>query len=348
MTRYIGLDVHKASCTLAVVNEQGKRMGSAVVETNGRSLVEFVKTVPSPRYLCFEEGTQSSWLHEVLSRHVNDILVTHKFERTSGQKNDLSDALEMANSARLGTVTPVYKDGGKLGKLRAQADVHRQVTADVVRIRNRIKALYRSRGVQTAGSAVYTQKWRCDYIEQLPPEYQPSMMLLYDQLDGLLQVQKSAEKQLVKESAKHPISTILLTCPGLGPIRVAQLIPIIVSPQRFRIKRQLWNYCGLGVVMRGSSDWIKGADGWQRDAVNRTRGLNRNWGRRLKHIFKGAATTVIMGKDGPMYQSYLNALEQGTKPPIAKVTLARRIAATMLAMWKTQEVYKPRRRLMEG
>jgi hypothetical protein len=36
----------------------------------------------------------------------------------------------------------------------------------------------------------------------------------------------------------------------MGPIRVAQLVSIVVTPHRFRTKRQFWSYCGLSIVMR--------------------------------------------------------------------------------------------------
>jgi predicted NBD/HSP70 family sugar kinase len=36
MERYIGLDVHATSCTAAVIDGQGKRLRSYVIETNGR------------------------------------------------------------------------------------------------------------------------------------------------------------------------------------------------------------------------------------------------------------------------------------------------------------------------
>ena len=39
MKRYIGLDVHAASTTFAVIGESGKRLGTHVVETNGQALV---------------------------------------------------------------------------------------------------------------------------------------------------------------------------------------------------------------------------------------------------------------------------------------------------------------------
>ena len=64
----------------------------------------------------------------------------------------------------------------------------------------------------------------------------------------------------------------------------------------------------------------------------------------MKDVFKGAATTVMIGGgDEPMYQAYQELASNGTKPNLAKVTLARRIAATVLRMWKDEEVYQPER-----
>jgi hypothetical protein len=36
MERYIGMDVHAASCTLAVISEKGRKLKDFPVETNGR------------------------------------------------------------------------------------------------------------------------------------------------------------------------------------------------------------------------------------------------------------------------------------------------------------------------
>jgi len=56
--------------------------------------------------------------------------------------------------------------------------------------------------------------------------------------------------------------------PGLGPIRIAQLLPVVVTPYRFSSKRAFWSYAGLGIVMRSSSDWIRAQDGhWVRVPV---------------------------------------------------------------------------------
>ncbi len=96
---------------------------------------------------------------------------------------------------------------------------------------------------------------------QLPERRAQPRLTLYEQYDAVEEMRKQAEKELVTESHRHPISRVLESGPGLGPIRVAQLIPIVVSPVRFRTKRQFWSYCGLGIVMRSSSDWVRTKDG---------------------------------------------------------------------------------------
>ena len=87
MEKYIGMDVHATSCTAAVVNAQGKRLGTHVLATSGAALVEFLKTQAGTIYLCIEEGTQSEWLVEILSPYVERMVVTMVSE-SRGQKSD--------------------------------------------------------------------------------------------------------------------------------------------------------------------------------------------------------------------------------------------------------------------
>jgi len=95
--------------------------------------------------------------------------------------------------------------------------------------------------------------------------------------------------------------------------------------------------------MRSSSDWLQDGQGkWTRRLVQQTRGLNYTHNHHLKAIFKGAATTVVAQLRGsPLHNDYTRLLNNGTKPNLAKVSLARKIAAISLAMWKSQESYDP-------
>jgi hypothetical protein len=62
----------------------------------------------------------------------------------------------------------------------------------------------------------------------------------------------------------------------------------------------------------------------------------------MKQVFKGAAVSVIrQHPDDPLRKDYERLLAAGTKPNLAQLTLARKIASITLAMWKKKEVYKP-------
>jgi hypothetical protein len=341
MQRYIGLDAHATSCSFGVVDEKGKRTGQAVVETNGSALVEQVKTIPGRKSLCLEEGAQSAWLYEILSPHVDELVVTRVVQKSQGSKDDLRDAFRLAEMLRLGNVLPVFKHKGLFGKLRAQSDLYGKMNSDSVRVQCRLKALFRSRGVPTADGNLYAPEQREQWLNLLPVAYRSAAEVMYRQYDSACQAKLEAAELLKKESHTHPISRILETVPGMGPIRVAQLMAIVVTPYRFRTSRRLWSYSGLAIEMRSSSDWAMTPEGWQRVNLDKTRGLKRAYNRTMKYIFKGAATTVIQHRTQPLYNGYLKQLEQGTKPPLARLTLARRIAATVLAMWKNKEAYDP-------
>jgi len=254
--------------------------------------------------------------------------------------------LRRAEDLRTGRIkTSVFKAPGEFGRLRELARVHGALVRDVVRVKSRLKAQYRARGVATPGKGIYSVGQREAWLRELPVSHRWATEKLHEEHDVLAELREEAEAELVKESRRHAISRVLATAPGMGPIRVAQLIPIVVTPHRFRTRRQFWAYCGLGIVMRSSSDWVRTqSGGWMRAEVQQTRGLNRNHNPRLKDIFKGAATTIVAKlPDNPLHEHYERLTAEGTKPNLAKLTIARKVAAVVLRMWKDGKEYEPQK-----
>ena len=66
-----------------------------------------------------------------------------------------------------------------------------------------------------------------------------------------------------------------------------------------------------------------------------TRGLNRNYNRDLKYVFKSAA--LYTSTREPLKAYYDRLIANKMKPELARVTLARKIAAVTLAVWKKGE-----------
>ena len=148
MERYIGLDAHGQSCTFGVIGPSGRKIRQDVIETNGTALVRYVKGLAGRKHLCLEEGAESAWLYEILRPHVDEIVVAG-VRKSRGQKSDVRDAFLRAEELRTNAIeTRVFKAPRCFSQLRQLARVHSMLVQDVVRVQNRIKAMYRARGIR--------------------------------------------------------------------------------------------------------------------------------------------------------------------------------------------------------
>ena len=93
----------------------------------------------------------------------------------------------------------------------------------------------------------------------------------------------------------------------------------------------LW---GLGIETHSSADH-RYVDGQLQPSKRQVslRGLNRNHNHELKNIFKGAAI-IAATKPGPFQEFYAALVAKGMRPEMARLTLARKIAAIILIVWK--------------
>lgn len=344
MDRYIGLDVHLQSCTAVVLDAKGKHLFSQVVETHGEALVRLIRSVPGRKHLCLEECTQSNWLHELLSPHVHELVVVQP-GKSQGCKSDARDASLLAEMLRTDTLPRrVYKAPKAFAQLRSAVRAYTVLTQDAVRMKNRLRALLRSRGVTVTRQELDDTTMREQALAKLPAGELRHAQLLGQALDGISEPRHEALQWLTAQGRACPEVCRLTVVPGLGPRRAALIVAIVMTPHRFRTRQQFWSYCGLAVVTKSSADWTRKDGDWQRTRIAQTRGLNRNRHPLLKAAFKGAAKTVATRmSQHPLARDYARQLAGGTKPHLARLTLARRIAALTLALWKHKEDYDPSR-----
>lgn len=343
--KYIGMDVHQASISIAVRNTAGKLVIECVIETKPATILEFIQGLRGSLWVTFEEGTSAAWLYDLVKPHVTKVVVCDPRKNAllkAGNKNDRVDAQKLSDLLRAELLTPVYHGESGVRTLRELSRSYLMITKDLTRTMNRLKALYRSWAIPCAGKEVYSPRNRSTWLGKLREAgVRRRAELLYQQLDFLVRIRRESRRDLLAESRKHSASTLLQQIPWLGPIRAALLIALIQTPHRFRTKRQLWAYCGLGLHTRSSGEYRYTAGQLQPTRKQPAlRGLNVNHNHDLKAIFKSAATQAGSAKD-PLGDFYRSLLAGGMKPPRARLTLARKIAAIVLKIWKKGERFDP-------
>jgi transposase len=277
-------------------------------------------------------------LYDLLKPHVTKLVVCDPRRNAllkEGSKSDRIDARKLAELLRSNLLRSVYHGEHGLRTLKELARSYLTISKDLERVTSRLKAIYRSWGIPCTGKRVYAQRYRSEWLGKIAePGVRRRAEFYYQQFDALRSLRQEVRRDLLAEAAKHSATKLLREIPFIGPIRAALLIALLQTPHRFRTKRQLWTYSGFGIERHGSAEhrYVEGALQRSKKPTS-IRGLNRNHNHDLKNLFKSAAT-VAAAKPGPFQEFYTALVAKGIKPEMARLTLARKIAAITLTVWK--------------
>jgi transposase len=335
--KYVAFDVHLATIAFCIMDEFGKILWEGVFQNTATTIRDFLGGIRGEVHLTFEQGTLAAWLYDLVKPLVTGVLVCNpRYNRVVlyGNKSDRIDARKLAEQLRLGALRPIYQAEVSLRPLKQLVLGYEALVRDSVRTMIRIRSLFQGHGIPCQGSGIYNSEKHDFWLGKIRDRgLRFRVQILFQQLDSIMPMREEGKKQLLLESRKYPAVKILKRIPCLGPIRSAQIVAVVATPYRFRTKRQYWPYCGLAVVNRSTSDH-EIINGRIRKKVrkNATRGLNRDYSRILKRVYKSAALQATNHKLlRPVYQSLL---AKGLDPAMARLTLARRLSSTSLTIWK--------------
>lgn len=347
--QYLALDVHQATTVATVREESGSIRMRATIATEAGAIVGLVRGLGSRVHVAFEEGTQAQWLHDLLQPHAERVVVCNVRGRSeTTNKSDRIDADWLSDMLRLGSIKPVHHASASMLTLKELVRCYTNLVEDSIRVMQRIKAIFRARGIGTPGKSVYRGSQRKTWLNKLESRgARVRAAALYEQLDLLIKQRPGAKAAMIAEARRHHGWKILRSIPFIGPVRAAVILAIVATPFRFRTKRQLWPYAGLAVVTRSTGDQeIVNGKVRRRKRPPLTRGLNRNHNPVLKSVFKGAANAAA-ATDGPLKDVYDRCVGRGVREEMAKLTLARKIASIVLRLWKKGELWDPTKLTMQ-
>src|SRR5205814_5055122 len=156
-----------------------------------------------------------------------------------GSKGDRIDVQKLSELFCKGMLKPVYHGDHGTRALKELAHNYESLVSDRTRVKNRLKAIYRGRGISCEGEAVYQAKKQEQWLGRLAERgVRQRALSLYSQLATLNTQVAEMQGQMLAESRKHKAAAILRSVSTLGPISVAMIIATCDTPHRFRSKLQ--------------------------------------------------------------------------------------------------------------
>ena len=212
-TKYIGMDVHKETISIAVMNSSGKLVMESILETKAATILQFIQGLRGDWHVTFEEGTWAAWLYDLLQPHVTKVTVCNPRKNAllkSGNKSDRIDARKLTELLRNGSLSAVYHGEKGIRTLQELSRSYLTISRGLTRVMNRLKALYQSGGIAGAGTPVYAPRHRSEWWSKITEAgVRCRAAFIYQQLDCLQALRQGVRHDLLAESRKDRKSTRL-------------------------------------------------------------------------------------------------------------------------------------------
>ena len=206
--KYIGMDVHKESISIAVMNSAGKIVMECVIETKASMILQFIDGLRGDVHVTFEEGTSAAWLYDLLKPRVTKLVVCDPRKNASmreGNQSDKIDARLLAELLRLNHLNPVYHGEHGLRSLKELVRSYLTITKDLGRVMTRVKAIYRSWAIPCTGKQVYASCHRAEWLGKIgEPGVRRRAEFYYQQLDALRTVASASAAGAVGGEQETP------------------------------------------------------------------------------------------------------------------------------------------------
>jgi transposase len=333
---FIGIDVHSQFCETAVVNPAGKVVQRDRCDTTIPALVQVLDKVPRPCTVVIEEGPMAGWLWPNLHDKINTMVVAeprrNRLISHEGDKDDDLDAEKLAQLCRAGMIKPVHQvESTERAVFKQLVSVYHYRVRQRVREAHRITHLLRQHGVVVREKNYAAAEDRKKLLARLPAHEVLRTMVraLWLSYDALVKQERQWRHRLVKEAKEIEVVRHFEELPGFGWVRSATLYAYMDTPWRFRSKAAAWKYLGIGLERKRSG---KGPE---------YLGVPRITHRLLKCTILGAAKSAAAQGDNPFADLYRRWLDNGLSTQLARRSVARRQAATIVSMWKNGNAYRP-------
>jgi transposase len=248
--RFIGLDVHRDFCEVAIA-ERGEVRPAGRVQTEPGALELFAQSLGGEDEVALEATGNALEIARLIEPHVGRVVLANpkavKGITRAGAKTDSIDACTLAKLLAGGFLPAVWLPDEQTRILRRRISARAQLVRQRTRSKNQVHAtLVRNlKGKPPVSDLFGTRGRRWLAAQELPADEQETVEACLRQiafLDGEIALIERALAEQVLASAEM---RRLLTLPGVNFVTAAALLAAIGEIGRFPSSRQLVSYLGL-------------------------------------------------------------------------------------------------------
>jgi transposase len=286
-----------------------------------------------------ETGPLAVWLRNALSakglpivcldaRHAHGVL------KMMPNKTDRHDARGLAQIVRTGWFKEVRIKSHGAYVVRALLSARDALVGIRVRLENEMRGLLKTFGVMF-GKRVGGFARRAEEIIRkelaVAPELRPIFEALVAARRAILERIRALDTQLRAAARRNHVVRLFMTAPGVGPVTALAVAAAFDDAARFRRSSSVGAYLGLTPKRYESGEVSYSGRVTKRgDKMTRT------------YLFEAANAVMTRKIGGSRLRDWARAIAARTGPRKARVALARKLAVTLHAMWRTGTPFEDR------
>ncbi len=256
-TRYLGLDVHKATVTVALAEDGSQPVVYGTIANDPSSVRKLVRQLGREAKLVVadEAGPTGYALHRQLLELGAECTVVAPalIPRRPGDriKTDTRDALTLARLLRSGDLTPVWVPGEEDEALRDLVRARFDAKADVLRAKHRLSKFLLRRGIQVPpGTKAWTARYQA-WLNQLSFP-QAAAQVVFDDYRATVRATEDRIRRLetelrscAQDSRQAALIAALQTLRGIGFLSAVTIAAESGDIRRFANAPRYMSFTGL-------------------------------------------------------------------------------------------------------
>lgn len=328
MEHYAGLDVSLKLTSVCVVDEKGKIVREAKVESEPGALIRFFAEFGLPMArIGLEAGPLSQHLHAGLVEgglHVVLLETRHVKAALSAMtvKTDRKDARGIAQLLRMGWFRPVHCKSMAAQEKRAVLTARRLLVGKLVDVEMSVRGILRGFGLKVGST---TKKTFADRVRALIA----GQATLERVIEPMLRCHASLRteyavlhRQLLGAVRSDAVCKRLMTAPGVGPVAALAFTAAVDDPARFTSSRSVGPHFGLTPrkYQSGETD-VTGSITKAGDAMARNA------------LYEAAFSMLCKTQRMSVLKAWAMQIARRRGLKRAVVALARKLATVLHRMW---------------